>query len=86
MTTSFRTQVTFFNFLKNWSFRQFFKFVNCTSVYPDPFREEAQHDSLAPGGLGHTLSQTITKANSDGTSPTPHGHRRNVSDTSAFNK
>ncbi|KAL0280980.1 UNVERIFIED_CONTAM: hypothetical protein PYX00_002119 [Menopon gallinae] len=59
------------------------------TVYPDPFREEGQRDSLTPGGLGpaaHTLSQTITKVNSEGGSPSSHGHRRNVSDTSAFNK
>ncbi|EEB19902.1 Actin-regulating kinase, putative [Pediculus humanus corporis] len=47
---------------------------------------ENQHDSLTSGSASHTLSQTITKVNSDATSPTPHGHRRNVSDTSAFNK
>ncbi|KAK6645052.1 hypothetical protein RUM43_001328 [Polyplax serrata] len=56
------------------------------TVYPDPFREEVQHDSLTPGTASHTLSQTITNVNSSNSSPTPHGHRRNVSDTSAFNK
>lgn len=45
-------------------------------AYPDPFREPA----------AHSVSQSIAQLSPDGTPSTPRGHRRNVSETSVFNK